>query len=79
MNLKIPYTVFQVDIWFVMEEPSKRDYYADLGGLPESASAEDIKAAWFKLAKLHHPDKKAPGEPIDADEFRRVSLLYIIL
>ncbi|KAK4231209.1 hypothetical protein QBC38DRAFT_467143 [Podospora fimiseda] len=60
----------------ILEQPEKRDYYADLGGLSQSATADEIKAAWFKLAKKHHPDKKAPGKPVDAAEFRRIREAY---
>jgi curved DNA-binding protein CbpA len=54
-------------------EPKISDYYADLG-LPQQASLRDIKLAFFKLAKKHHPDKKAPGKPVDAQDFRKASL-----
>jgi curved DNA-binding protein CbpA len=54
-------------------EPKTSDYYADLG-VPQQASVRDIKLAFFKLAKKHHPDKKAPGESTDAEDFRKASL-----
>ncbi|KAK0732566.1 hypothetical protein B0T21DRAFT_412740 [Apiosordaria backusii] len=62
-------------------EPAKPDYYFDLG-FPtfddEHTYIEprDIKAAWLKLVKQHHPDKKAPGEAGDAAQFRRVQEAY---
>ncbi|KAJ4365876.1 hypothetical protein N0V83_008498 [Neocucurbitaria cava] len=49
-----------------------RDYYAELG-LEFGASHEEIKAAFFALAKQHHPDKS--GET-DAVAFRRVREAY---
>ena len=54
-------------------EPETRDHYFDLG-LDESATTSEIKKAFKRLALLYHPDKKAPGETIDAVEFRRASL-----
>lgn len=56
---------------FDVPEPAIPDYYADLG-VPAYATPREIKAAWFRLAKQSHPDKMAPGETIDAQEFRRV-------
>lgn len=52
-------------------EPGVPDYYADLG-IPQQASLQDIKAAFRKLAIKYHPDKQAPGQSIDAYEFRKV-------
>jgi preprotein translocase subunit Sec63 len=63
---------------FDRPEPTISDYYADLG-LPQQASFRDVKLAFFKLAKKHHPDKKAPGMCIDAQDFRKVSLQKFIL
>jgi DnaJ-class molecular chaperone len=54
-------------------EPDTPDYYSTLG-VWQFATAANIKQAFHKLALLHHPDKKAPGETIDAIEFRRVSV-----
>ncbi|HSB67343.1 MAG TPA: DnaJ domain-containing protein, partial [Anaerolineales bacterium] len=34
---------------------AQRDYYEVLG-MPRSASSEDIKAAFRKLARQYHPD-----------------------
>ncbi|KAI0378646.1 DnaJ-domain-containing protein [Hypomontagnella monticulosa] len=55
--------------------PTNRDYYADLE-LTQQASPRDIKLAFHKLARKHHPDKKAPGQSIDAHEFRKVREAY---
>ena len=60
------------------EEPRVSDYYANLG-LSLQASSQDIKRAFFDLAKRLHPDKIAPGKSIDAQGFRRVSLSKFIL
>ncbi|KAK4153318.1 hypothetical protein C8A00DRAFT_33944 [Chaetomidium leptoderma] len=56
-------------------QPEVADYYAALG-ISQDASSREIKSAWFKLAKLVHPDKKAPGTTIDADEFRKIREAY---
>ncbi|RYP32600.1 hypothetical protein DL767_005105 [Monosporascus sp. MG133] len=63
---------------FDLLEPEIPDYYADLE-LPQQASPQAIKAAYYRLAKKHHPDKKAPGKSIDAQEFRKASLQASIL
>jgi molecular chaperone DnaJ len=52
----------------------KRDYYALLG-LQKTASKEDIKKAFHKLAHKFHPDKKEG----DADKFKEVSEAYSVL
>lgn len=54
-------------------EPETRDHYFDLG-LDDWATTTEIKKAFKRLALLYHPDTKAPGQTIDAIEFRRVSL-----
>jgi curved DNA-binding protein CbpA len=56
-----------------MEEPKFRDYYGDLGVSQES-TVREIKKAFYKLAKLHHPDKKGSGE-----EFCKASVHVLIL
>ncbi|KAG9235717.1 DnaJ domain-containing protein [Amylocarpus encephaloides] len=60
---------------FNRPEPKISDYYADLG-LPQQANSRDVKTAFFKLAKRHHPDKKAPGMTIDAQDFRKIREAY---
>jgi len=55
---------------------TKQDYYKILG-VDKKASADDIKAAYRKLAMLYHPDRnKAP----DAEEkFKEMSEAYAVL
>ncbi|KAH8749725.1 hypothetical protein F5883DRAFT_580595 [Diaporthe sp. PMI_573] len=62
---------------FNLSEPQVRDYYADLG-LPQQASSREIKAAFRRLAKKHHPDKKAPGKSIDAQDFCKATYECLI-
>lgn len=54
------------------------DYYQVLG-LGQTATPADIRKAYYRLAKIHHPDKKAPGRTIDAVEFRQVHDAYELL
>lgn len=53
-----------------------RDYY-DVLGVPRDASAEDIRRAYRKLARQHHPDvNKDPGSE---DRFKEVAEAYEVL
>ncbi|KAF1949767.1 DnaJ-domain-containing protein [Byssothecium circinans] len=54
------------------------DHYATLG-IAATASAEDIKKAFRKLAIQHHPDKKGPDDSGDSSEFRKAREAYDIL
>src|SRR5258708_10592276 len=53
-----------------------RDPYEVLG-VPRTASADDIKAAYRKLAKQYHPDLN-PGKKTEA-QFKDVSVAYDLL
>ncbi len=53
---------------------AKRDYY-ELLGVQKSATKEDIKKAFHKLAHKFHPDKKEG----DSNKFKEVSEAYSIL
>lgn len=53
------------------------DYYKTLG-LEKTASAEDIKSAYRKLAKEYHPDRN-PGDPTAEAKFKEVQEAYDIL
>src|SRR3989344_8739691 len=55
---------------------TKRDYYEVLG-IPKSASDAEVKSAYRKLARKHHPDiDKSVGA---ADKFKEISEAYQIL
>jgi DnaJ-class molecular chaperone len=48
-----------------------RDYYEALG-VPRTASDKEIKAAFRKLARQHHPDVN-PGDPAAAERFKEIN------
>ncbi|MBY6261450.1 J domain-containing protein [Azospirillum sp. 412522] len=54
-----------------------RDPYSVLG-VSRSASADDIKKAYRKLAKQHHPDLK-PGDAVNEERFKEISAAYTLL
>lgn len=54
--------------------PDKKDYYNVLG-VSKSASKEEIKKAFHKLAHKFHPDKNSG----DADKFKEASEAYSVL
>ena len=56
---------------------TKRDYY-DVLGLPKSATQEQIKRAYRKLAKKYHPDAN-PGDKTAEQHFQEVSEAYEVL
>jgi len=55
----------------------KKDYYKTLG-VSRSASDEEIKTAYRKLAKTHHPDKNQ-GNKESEIKFKEISEAYEIL
>ena len=55
----------------------KRDYYEVLG-LSRSASADEIKKAYRKLARKHHPDVN-PGDKEAENRFKEISEAYAVL
>lgn len=53
-----------------------RDYYEILG-VPRTATAEEIKKAWRKLARKYHPD--VSKEPDAAERMKEVNEAYEVL
>ena len=47
-------------------------------GVPQSASADEIRTAYRRLAKKHHPDAN-PGKPDAAAQFSAISSAYALL
>jgi len=56
---------------------SKRDYYEVLG-VPRTASDQEIKSAYRKLALKHHPDRN-PGDKVAEDRFKEAAEAYAVL
>src|SRR3954471_284633 len=54
-----------------------KDYYQVLG-VPEKATADEIKKAYRKLAKQHHPDAN-PNNPQSAERFKEIGEAYSVL
>ena len=55
----------------------KRDYY-DILGVGKNAKKGDVKKAYFKLAKEHHPDTNKDN-PQAADKFKEATEAYEVL
>lgn len=53
----------------------KKDYYKTLG-IDKTASEDEIKSAFRKLAKMYHPDNKQTG---DEAKFKEVGEAYAVL
>src|SRR5580700_6975233 len=60
-----------------MPSAPKHDYYETLS-VPRTASEEDIRKAYRKLARKYHPDLN-PGDKSAEDRFKNVQEAYDIL
>ncbi len=57
--------------------PTTKDFYKILG-VPENASQDEIRKAYRKLAKKHHPDANA-DDPSAADRFKEIGEAHSVL
>jgi molecular chaperone DnaJ len=57
--------------------PQSKDFYAVLG-VPASASQDEIKKQYRKLAAKHHPDKNQ-SDPKAAERFKAISEAYNVI
>ena len=53
---------------------AKRDYYEVLG-VQRSVNEADLKSAFRRLAKEHHPDKN-PGDKVSEQKFKELAEAY---
>jgi len=57
--------------------PSRKDYYEILG-VNRSATEKELKAAYRKLARKHHPDVN-PGDKSAEEKFKEISGAFAVL
>ena len=57
---------------------AKRDYYEILG-VSKSASADEIKKSYRRLAMKHHPDRNKDGDSASETKFKEAKEAYEVL
>jgi molecular chaperone DnaJ len=60
-----------------MAGPTSKDYYQILG-VTDTATADDIKKSYRKLAKKYHPDAN-PNDATAAERFKEISEAYAVV
>ena len=61
----------------IANESARWNHYKSLGLTP-SASLTDIKTAYYRLSKIHHPDRNN-GSATSAQKFRDIVSAYEVL
>lgn len=59
------------------EQEQTFDFYGDLG-IQNTATPDEIKRAYFKLARQYHPDQN-PNDPTSTEKFQKIGKAYEIL
>ncbi|KAJ8985251.1 hypothetical protein NQ317_018281 [Molorchus minor] len=78
MVLKYFYFKFvQGQIRCLSTNPKPKNHYTSLG-IPSTSTQTEVKAAYYKLSKLYHPDKTR-NNPTSSQKFRDITEAYEIL
>ncbi|CAF1466002.1 unnamed protein product, partial [Adineta ricciae] len=67
-----------IRLFHMSSRRDKRDYYEVLG-VPKTASAKEIKKAYYQLAKQYHPDTTDQKDAATTKKFQEVSEAYEVL
>ncbi|MCI4330985.1 MAG: molecular chaperone DnaJ [Thermoplasmata archaeon] len=57
---------------------AKRDYY-DVLGVPKTASPDEVKSAYRRLARQYHPDMNKDNTKVAEEKFKELSEAYEVL